>query len=78
MIKQTTIDRRKVLRRLWHDLGKKFLLMFGAGSGLAALIPRTRLEPLAYLVAFLVAFALSWIIMFRGREQNPLFKKGDD
>lgn len=78
MIKQTTIDRRKVLHRLWHDLGKKFLLMFGAGCGLLALMPMTRLEPVAYLAAFLVSFAIAWIWMFRGKEQNPLFKKGDD
>ena len=76
-MKQTTVDRRKAFRKLWKDLGKRFLLMFGAGLLLVVVMPVTRLNPLAYLVAFLIAFAIAWVWMFRRKEVRKEFE-GDD
>lgn len=73
MVKQTKIDRRKAIRKFWRDMGKRFLLILGAGLLIIVLMPITRYNPLYYLIVFLVAFAISWVWMFRRKEIRDEF-----
>ena len=73
MIKQSVMDRRKMVRKLWKDLGKRFLLMFGAGLLIVVIMPITRLMPLAYLLVFFITFGISWVWLFRRKEIRDEF-----
>jgi hypothetical protein len=73
MVKQTIVDRRKMVRKLWKDLGKRFLLMLGAGCLIVVIMPITRFMPFAYLCVFFITFGISWVWMFRKKEIRDEF-----
>jgi hypothetical protein len=73
MVKQTIVDRRKMVRKLWKDLGKRFLLMLMAGWLIVVLMPITRLMLFAYLCVFFITFGISWVWMFRKKEVRDEF-----
>jgi len=77
-MKQTQVERRRILKKFWKEMGKKFLLIFGIGLLIVMLLPQARIMPVSYFAVFLVAFSVSFfLIFFRVKEKPPELECGD-
>lgn len=77
-MKQVRVERRKALRRLWDEMGRKFIIMYAIALVIVVALPFTRSNALAYFVAFLVTFSIAFfLIFFRAKEKPPELTYGD-
>lgn len=77
-MKQSRVERRMVLKRLWKDIGKTFIIIYAVALLLVVTMPMTRGNALAYFVAFLLSFAISFFLLFfKSKEKPAEFESAD-
>lgn len=77
-MKQSKVERRIILRRLWKDVGKTFLIIYAIALLIIIVLPLTRGSALAYFVAFLLSFGISFFLLFfKSKEKPAEFESAD-
>jgi len=77
-MKQVHLERRRALRRLWDEMGKKFLIIYVIALVIVIALPATRFNALFYFIAFLISFSISFfLVFFRAKEKPPELMEGD-
>lgn len=77
-MKQVRVERRRAMRRLWEEMGRKFVIMYAVSLVIVVALPFTRGSALAYFVAFLITFSIAFfLVFFRVKEKPPELMVGD-
>jgi uncharacterized membrane protein YoaK (UPF0700 family) len=78
MIKEASVQRRRTLMDLWHDLLRWVLLTFFVAGSLAYIVARhyhITPPPVLFFVVFLGCLAANWVLMFfRKDPPRPEFQ----
>jgi len=62
-MKQSAIDRRRLLRQIWHEVGRLAVLIYVLGMACFYLALREYLGTLAFIWIF-ISFVVSYLVYF--------------
>ena len=76
-MKETTIQRNKIIKHFYNDVLKLSFLFFILGSLVIILVKTYRYNIAIYIFWYIICFGISFFRSFMKREIKNEFKKGD-